>query len=140
MSNQFELVYTVQDYWDGPRQGIADFQGVPHIYERQFDKIEDDWSDTFLLAPIDEKSFNLAMDAWAIWKRHLKAVERKEVLLSTHSVLPEDKERYEQIKPAIDALLELIPVNAIRAKAEFRTIQGSGSQAEWQVRWSSINL
>jgi hypothetical protein len=29
----YERVYTVLDYCDGPRQGIADFQGKAHLYE-----------------------------------------------------------------------------------------------------------
>lgn len=29
----YERFYTVLDYYDGPRKGIADFQGKPHLYE-----------------------------------------------------------------------------------------------------------
>ncbi len=32
----WDRVHTVNDYWDHPRRGVADFQGKPHIYESQF--------------------------------------------------------------------------------------------------------
>src|SRR5687768_8510315 len=40
----FERVYTVTDYWDGPREGIADFQDVPHLYRSIFLKEDDEAS------------------------------------------------------------------------------------------------
>ena len=29
-----EIVFTVTDYYDGPLNGIANFQSKPHFYER----------------------------------------------------------------------------------------------------------
>jgi len=29
----WDRVHTVNDYYDGPRRGIADVDGVPYIYE-----------------------------------------------------------------------------------------------------------
>jgi hypothetical protein len=36
-------VYTVNDYYDGPRPGIADYQGRPHAYESQFNESQQLW-------------------------------------------------------------------------------------------------
>lgn len=33
----FERVYTVTDYHDGPRRGIADFNGKPHLFVSEFE-------------------------------------------------------------------------------------------------------
>jgi hypothetical protein len=41
----FEKVYTVTDYYDDPRGGIADFCGKPHLYRSLFEDI--DHKDTF---------------------------------------------------------------------------------------------
>jgi hypothetical protein len=59
----YERVYTVVDYYDGPRKGIADYKGKPHLYECMFDESKDNYSERFLLAPLD------AMEDWAIWQR-----------------------------------------------------------------------
>jgi hypothetical protein len=69
MSGDFETVYTVTDWYDGPREGIADFNGMPHLYQWQFDNAKDDWADTLLLTPVDEETFRLALEDWAIWVR-----------------------------------------------------------------------
>ena len=37
-----EPVYTVEDYYDGPREGVADFQGKSHVYKCQFSETDDD--------------------------------------------------------------------------------------------------
>ena len=29
----YKEVFTVTDYYDGPRKGIANFKGLPHFYE-----------------------------------------------------------------------------------------------------------
>jgi hypothetical protein len=61
-SLEYETVYTVLDYWDGIRTGIADFHGAPHYYERPFDEARDNWADNFLLKPIDEETLRLALE------------------------------------------------------------------------------
>jgi hypothetical protein len=32
MGEEFEPVHGVEDYYDGPRTGVADFRGVPHRF------------------------------------------------------------------------------------------------------------
>jgi hypothetical protein len=62
MQNDFEAVHTVADYSDSPRSGIADFRGRPHAYRSLWDNSEDDRSGAFLLQPIDDETFRLAME------------------------------------------------------------------------------
>lgn len=53
MDHGFERVYTVHDYWDGPRSGFADFGGVPHAYRSLWLDDLDEWDpDRFELSPI----------------------------------------------------------------------------------------
>jgi hypothetical protein len=75
MQNDFEAVHTVTDYYDSPRRGIADFHGRPHAYQSLWDNSEDDWSDAFLLQPIDDETFRLAMEDWEIWNRWKSAFD-----------------------------------------------------------------
>jgi hypothetical protein len=58
----YDKVYTVTEYYDGARAGVADFNGQPHYYECQFDELEGNWSDVFLLKPIDSETFRLALE------------------------------------------------------------------------------
>ena len=65
----YERVHTVVDYYDGPRKGIADYGGKPHLFECIFDESKDDYSQMFHLKLLDPETFRIAMEDWAIWKR-----------------------------------------------------------------------
>jgi hypothetical protein len=49
-----EEVHLIIDYWDGPREGVADYCGTPHYFRAVFDEKKDEWSDVFrILSPLD---------------------------------------------------------------------------------------
>ena len=60
----YEIVFTVSDYYDGPRSGIANYRGNPHYYECVFDDNNEEYSNIFQLMPVDEESFRLALEDW----------------------------------------------------------------------------
>ena len=49
MSEKFEPVHEVDDYYDGPRAGLADYRGVPHRFRAIGTPESDD--DRFELLP-----------------------------------------------------------------------------------------
>jgi len=120
MNEEYETIITMTDYWDGPRSGIANFKGVPHIYESVFDEEADEWSDVFLLMPIDEGTFKLALEDWEIWLRWEQAWREGKAPLDSHPALPEDRERHEQIKPILKEQMKINPERAVKAKADFK--------------------
>jgi len=135
----YDKVYTVTDYYDGPRGGVADFNGEPHYYECQFDEVESNWSDTFLLKPIDAETFRLALEDWDIWERWNAAREDGRVSLDTHPVLPEDRERHNEISAILRSKLKAEPEKDVKAKAEFEVVEPKRkgqSIATLQVKWS----
>ena len=60
-------VHTVDYWWDGPREGVATFEGRPHYYECIFDDEADDWTERFCLTPIAEDIVRIALEAREIW-------------------------------------------------------------------------
>jgi hypothetical protein len=116
----FENIYTVMNYWDGIRSGIADFNGSPHYYECPFDEAKDDWADYFLLHPIDEETFRLAMEGWAIWRRWYIAHQTGQTTFETHPALPEDRARHTAIQEALAGRLVVNVGRDKRAKAEIQ--------------------
>jgi hypothetical protein len=38
---QFEIVHTIEEYYDGPRRGIANYNGKPHLYQSEWQDGED---------------------------------------------------------------------------------------------------
>ena len=123
MDSDFETVYTVTDFWDGIRAGIADFNRHPHYYERQDEpryEHDDAWVDIFFLKPIDNETFKLAIEDWEIWQRWHIAYQTGETTVETHPALPEDRARYVEISEILTRRLVIHSDEAIKAEAEFK--------------------
>jgi hypothetical protein len=131
MAERYQKVHTVTDFWDGPRAGVADFSGVPHVYQSIFDDERDEWSDLCLLRPIDEDTLQLVMEDWQIWLRWLAACHEGRTSQDTHPALPEDRVRHEQLAELLSGRLSVDPATAVRARSEFR----EDPSGEYKVRW-----
>ena len=62
----FEEVFAVTDYYDGPRQGIANYLGSRHFYDCIFSDQKQDFTCVYHLAPVSGQIFQLALEDWAI--------------------------------------------------------------------------
>jgi hypothetical protein len=114
-----DRILTVHDYYDGPRLGIAEWNGVPHIYEAEFDHNADEYGDTYLLSPIDPALLAFVLEDWEIWLRWQAAWKRGEVSSEPHGVLPIDAERHVVLIRTIGTRLKADPENGIRLRAAF---------------------
>lgn len=134
----FEIVHT-HDWYDGPRKGIADYQGRPHLFESEWKDGEDLDADTFLLMPVDEDAFLLALEDWQIWLRWAAAYHQGRTTRETHPALPEKRDRHEELKQRLEGRLDVDPARAVRMKAEFRArVDPEWSGFGWrplEVRW-----
>ena len=82
-SAAYEMVYTITDWYDGARAGVADLKGKPHYYECRWDDAQDDWSEIWLLKPIDHETFRLALEDWQIWERWRAAFDAARATIET---------------------------------------------------------
>jgi hypothetical protein len=137
----FEVVYTYS-WHSGPRKGIADFQGKPHVFKSEWADSEGG-DDSFLLMPIEREIFSLAIENWAIWRRWETAFHEGKATKETHPALPEDRQRHEEIKRLLEGKLEIDPSQAIRARADFRDRNDPNwSGKGWrplEVRWEVLS-
>lgn len=101
----FEIVHTVTDWYDGPRRGISDFHGKPHLFESEWQDGKDMNSDTFVLSEIDPDIFSLALEDWAIWRRWETAFYQRPATAVTHPALPEDRQRHDELKQLLEERL-----------------------------------
>jgi hypothetical protein len=141
--NGFEKVYTTTDYYDGPRGGIADFEGRPHVYASAFDDLRDGYTDTFLLMPIDDELFRLALEDWKTWCRWEDALHTGHTTHDTHPTLPEDRPRHDELKRQIGDRLIARPEMSVRARGEFRSGRATKSRRaglhDVEVRWTKLS-
>ncbi|MES2040363.1 MAG: hypothetical protein V4495_21295 [Pseudomonadota bacterium] len=127
-----DRILTVNDYYDGPRLGIASLNGVAHIYEAEFDHSSDEYGDQFFLSPIRPELLTLVLEDWQIWLRWEAAYKRGEVAHDTHPALPSERERHETITAMIGDQLKTDPENRAYYRASFSYLPGE-IYVEWVV-------
>jgi hypothetical protein len=133
-----ERVLTMTDYYDGPRRGIANFDGRPHAYESLFDDHVDAFADLFELLPVDDETLHLALEDWAIWLRWEDAFYAGKTTLATHPALPADRTKHDEIAPILKARMDALPGATVRARGLFRPAEGhthGGRGRHMEVQW-----
>jgi hypothetical protein len=146
---EFERVYTVTDYYDGPRGGVADFQGTPHVYRSLYLDSEtwDPDENRFELTPISQGTLRLALESWAIWERGDLSVRRREIVAidptdPNWGAMPEDLARRDELALLLEPLLVIDSANRVLTRGEFRVCE-TAHELPWgvfrslEVRWTS---
>lgn len=134
---EWEPVLTVHEYYDGPRNGIAEYRGRAHAYKGEWDEALGDWSTEFLLSPIDDEQLAVIKEDWQIWRRyaerfHTGALETGD----RHPALAVDWPRHEKLSKVVQQALQVDETIAIKASPEFRgTIERTH---DFEVRWLPI--
>ena len=103
-----QRVYTVTDYYNGVRRGVADYEGSPHYFESSMEDVASGGKldESFRLTPISEDTFNLALEDWEIWRRWESAFHTGEASQDTHPALPEDSPRHLELVPVLEGRLK----------------------------------
>jgi hypothetical protein len=132
-----DRVFTINDYYDGPRLGIAEVSGIPHIYEAEFDHSTEEYGDTYFLSPVEKELLALVIEDWEIWCRWDNARKRGEATNETHPALPYERPRHEELKRLIGGRLKSNPTNRKRYRGVFSTppeCQGTwkGTVVQWE--------
>lgn len=139
----FERVHTIDDYYDGPRCGIADFGGRPHYYLLERDEATGSYVDScFVLVPIDEDTLYLALEQQAIWKEWEVAFHNGQRHQESHPALPGENALYAGLDQRIKARMAALSASH-RARATFRVCPGQeslprGVIRDLEVRWSVL--
>jgi hypothetical protein len=131
-----ERVYAVEEFWDGPRSGVADVGGEPHAFESVFDEALDDWSDEVLLRPIDAPTLARVVEAWRA-VAEFEAMNLERTPAGAWRPLASDAaKRYEEILSEREELWQSIRpdgLSALRMRGSFR---GPRPHGPFIVRWS----
>jgi hypothetical protein len=141
----FEPVYAVWDYYDGPRSGIAAFCGQPHHYDCEWSESKQDYSETFLLTPIDEDTLALAIEQSSIWRGWEDAFHRGDVPLASHPGQLGSRGRYAELGAILKAHIRGSSAKQFRARPVFRSIPGPESMPlgvihELEVEWTGVGV
>jgi hypothetical protein len=136
----YERVYTVSNYYDGPREGLADYKGQPHRYQSQWDEVADDWAETFVLTPVDDVTFNLEMEQWQIWRDWERAFHTGEVSHDSHPGFGGKNLRFDELEKLVALRMRDFKPLEVYLAATFRIVEGQeavppGVMRELEVEW-----
>jgi hypothetical protein len=128
----FERVHTIWDYYDGPREGLADFHGRPHYYKNAWDEAADDWSPWYALVPIDADTLHLAMEQWAIWLAWNEKFRAGKVPLESHPGNGGQIARYDELETILESRIPSPGPDAVTAEGKFEVVAGE-SVVQWAL-------
>ncbi len=139
LKSGYEYVFTVIEYYDGPRKGVANLQEKPHFFECILDETTNDYTEMFYLTPLDSHSFQLAIEDWEIWRRWESAFLKGDADTGTHPALSHEAMRRAELKVILDKVLVTEPMRAIQRIGKFEVLGATelpkGVIRRLQVRW-----
>jgi hypothetical protein len=139
LKREYEPVFTVLEYYDGPRKGIAQYEGTPHFFDCIASK-DAEYSEEYLLTPVDEATFRLAMEATEIFRKWELAFHRKRRVSTSSRAYSCDTKKYREINRVLDKKLVTIPRRAITRIGDFQVLGRpnlpKGIIRALQVRWT----
>jgi hypothetical protein len=148
MNGPFEQVHTVHDYYDGPRSGVADFNGRPVFYRSMYLDTPT-WNpneDRFELSPISPAALKLAIEDFHLWQRWQEAElagTAPKLPDGAERVLPADAVRHAELMTLLDPELRIDPANRILVTGEFRVERRAqrpaGVFSDLVVCWTAID-
>ncbi len=139
MNANFQTVHTMEDYYDGPRSGVADFDGQPHYY-RSIYLDSPEWNpdeDRFELSPVTAEVLAAACEAAAIFDRWDSMRKSTPGFIYTDEefgALPDERPRSRELEQFLESsYAAAAKARRILVHGEFRTSDSSPTRL--QVRW-----
>ncbi|WP_331749858.1 MULTISPECIES: hypothetical protein [unclassified Streptomyces] len=137
----FEQVYVENDWYDGPRSGLASIGGLPHYFE-SVTGYADPEEDEFLVWPADRLTLDMEREQWSIFCAWNARYEADEVSTDTHPGSGKVDARYDALQ-ALLGPLRADPTDARRFEVEWQHYERPGSRylpegPAYLARWRSV--
>ena len=138
-----EQVITENDYYDGPKGGVALFLGVPHRFSAEFDETHGEHFEIFLLWPINEADLCLEIEQWNIFVAWNDRYEAGTATTKTHPGHGGIDPRWDEIEEHLTTSRLAPRDHAIRAQGTFEQIardtRYTTSGLSYGVVWTVIS-
>jgi hypothetical protein len=121
-----EHVYVENEWYDGPRAGVADINGSPSRFKSLFDEKDDDYTGTFLIWPIDKLTLDLEIEQWNIFVAWNSLYESGRAVLQCHPGHGGVDARWDDLQVLLERSRAEVPPDARRAIAQVDDIERDG--------------
>ena len=137
-----EPVFVENEWYDGPRAGVASVNGLPHRFVSQWDEQEDDYLGTLLVWPVEAEELSLEQEQWQIFVEWNDQYEAGAASTEIHPRQPGANKRWEEIEAQLAVLRASTRENAMRARAQMvpfgRERRYERSGPGYQMAWSLL--
>ena len=137
-----ERVYVENDWYDGPRAGIADINGIPHRFKSLDYEVEDEDLGTFMVWPVDKNVLDLEIEQWRIFVEWNTSYESGQADTDSHPGHGGRNARWDEIEALLKQSRAYVPESAKRARAQFsridREVRYAPSGPDYALRWSIL--
>ena len=136
-----EKVYVENEWYDGPRKGVANFNGVAHRFVACYQS-EKGYLDSFKIFPISGHELELEIEQWKIFVEWNKQYESGKACLELHPGTGGISQRWDELEYLLRPNREYIPENAVLALAEFvkidRLYRYESTGPDYGVIWKPV--
>ena len=137
-----EKVYVENEWYDGPRAGIADISGIPHRFKSLFDEGDDEYLGTFMVWPIDRWVFDLEIEQWQIFVEWNALYDSGQADTGSHPGRGQINARWDEIGTLLKKSRSDVPTSAKRARAQMSNIDQqvryAPSEPNYALCWSIL--
>lgn len=137
-----ERVYVENEWYDGPRAGIADINGTPHRFKSLFDEQEDEYLGTFMVWPIDRRVLDLEIEQWCIFVEWNVLYDVGQADTDSHPGHGGRNARWDEIEAFLKQSRSDVPAWARQARAQLnridREVRYAASGPDYRMSWSIL--
>ena len=143
-----EIVHVELEWYDGPRRGVANFNGAPHRFISQYREYKGDFDvdqerDVFDVFPISRSDLKLEQEQWKIFVDWNSKFEAGELPAASHPGKGGINSRWDEIETLLVSSRDVIPKNTLEAYAVFTYIENrlrySVTGPSYRVNWELLN-
>ena len=120
--SSFEPVLMVWDYYDGPRDGVAEYNGQPYYYKCIWDERADNHSNEFELCPIGSSFLKSATAHWEIFRAWELKFRTGQAPKSTHPDYRGNNLQYDRLDDELKASIKKLTKLPGSFTATFRAL------------------
>jgi len=135
-----ERVYVENEWYDGPRAGVADINGIPHRFKSLFDEEEDQYLGTFIVWPVDKRVLDLEIEQWCIFVEWNTLYESGQAETDSHPGHGGRNARWDEIEVLLKQSRSDVPAQAKRAHAHLSHVDRERRYAptgpDYMLGWS----
>ena len=118
-----EIAYAVEDYYDGPESGFAEFRGGPHRFEVAQERwVRNRTVRLFRLYQVNQEHLHHALEQQRLWSRWNFAYRKGELpndLPYSERVFPEDLNEYRALAARVEVHVPQLSATVIYAEGRF---------------------